>query len=178
MSEYNVQFTAESEDVVPFAQKFLTSQTFHALFREGMGLVEDVAAYLDGEGREHARSLTRMAALSYAAESMRLTTRLMQSASWLLVQRAVSEGEITSEQALTEKNRVRLTQMETTLAKETFEALPQELKDFIAHSLRLQERIKTLDLLMQGKPEETPALVSNPIAGQMDLLRSAFSLPS
>ena len=40
---------------------------------------------------------------------MRLTTRLMQIASWLLVQRAVAEGEITPDQALREKNRVRLT---------------------------------------------------------------------
>ena len=39
---------------------------------------------------------------------MRLTTRLMQIASWLLVQRAVAEGEITADQAQAEKNRVRL----------------------------------------------------------------------
>ena len=35
-----------------------------------------------------------MTALSYASESMRLTTRLMQLASWLLLQRAVAEGEL------------------------------------------------------------------------------------
>ena len=34
---------------------------------------------------------------------MRLTTRLMQLASWLLLQRAVNEGEITAENARTEK---------------------------------------------------------------------------
>jgi hypothetical protein len=33
---------------------------------------------------------------------MRLTTRLMQLASWLLIRRAVCEGELTPEQALEE----------------------------------------------------------------------------
>ena len=45
---------------------------------------------------------------SYASESMRLTTRLMQIASWLLLQRAVAEGEMTADQARSEKNQVRL----------------------------------------------------------------------
>ena len=38
---------------------------------------------------------------------MRLTTRLMQLASWLLVQRAVNEGEMTQDQAGQEKAKVK-----------------------------------------------------------------------
>ena len=76
--------------------------TFKALFKEGMTLVEDAAAYLDGPGRKEAKLLTRGDALAYASESMRLTTRLMQLASWLLLQRAVNEGELTFDQARTE----------------------------------------------------------------------------
>ena len=60
-----------------------------------MDLVGAAAAYLDGAGREQAQALPRPAALAYAVESMRLTTRLMQIASWLLLQRAVNEGELT-----------------------------------------------------------------------------------
>ena len=41
-------------------------------------------------------------------ESMRLTTRLMQVASWLLVQRAVNEGDMDPAQAEAEKHKVRL----------------------------------------------------------------------
>ena len=59
-----------------------------------MELVEETASYLDGEGRQESKLLSRNAALAYAAESMRLTTRLMQVASWLLVQRAVREGDM------------------------------------------------------------------------------------
>jgi regulator of CtrA degradation len=61
---------------VSFAQKLATSDAFKALFKEGMGLVESSAAYLDGPGRLEAKALPRIEALAYASESMRLTTRL------------------------------------------------------------------------------------------------------
>ena len=71
-----------------------------------MGLVEETAAYLDGPGRAASKRLSRAAALAYAGESMRLTTRLMQVASWLLVQRAVRDGEIQLTEAASEKYRL------------------------------------------------------------------------
>src|SRR5882762_2194224 len=75
-------------------QDFARSELFERTFQEGMELVEETAAYLDGGGRQDSKLLSRAAALAYASESMRLTTRLMQVASWLLVQRAVREGDM------------------------------------------------------------------------------------
>ena len=96
----------EAEDgAISFARGFVKSDAFMQLFREGMGLVEATAAYLDGEGRAESAALPREVSLTYATESMRLTTRLMQIASWLLVQRAVAEGEMSAEQARNEHNR-------------------------------------------------------------------------
>src|SRR5271156_70620 len=69
-------------------QDFAASELFERTFQEGMDLVEETAAYLDGGGREDSKLLSRNAALAYAAESMRLTTRLMKVASWLVGQRA------------------------------------------------------------------------------------------
>ena len=66
-------------------EDFARSELFDKTFEEGMELVEVCAAYLDGVGRQDSKLLSRNAALAYAAESMRLTTRLMQVASWLLV---------------------------------------------------------------------------------------------
>ena len=65
---------------------FARSELFERTFQEGMDLVEETAAYLDGGGRQESKLLSRNGALAYASESMRLTTRLMQVASWLLVQ--------------------------------------------------------------------------------------------
>ena len=72
---------------------------FDRTFDEGMALVEETARYLDGKGREEARALPRKAAMLYAGESMRVTTRLMQAASWLLVQRAVRDGDMERDDA-------------------------------------------------------------------------------
>src|ERR1700740_1899040 len=93
---------------VSFSERLANSQVFATLFRDGMALVEETASYLDGAGRQESKKLERSAALVYATESMRLTTRLMQLASWLLLHRAVKEGEMTLAQASKEKAKVKL----------------------------------------------------------------------
>src|SRR5262247_2005210 len=96
-------------EAVSFGERLASSQAFTDLFRDGMALVEETASYLDGPGRKESKRLERGAALAYATESMRLTTRLMQLASWLLLHRAVKEGEMTLSQANREKTKVKLT---------------------------------------------------------------------
>src|SRR3954471_264881 len=94
------------KSAVALGPRIVASGGFTMLYREGMALIEDVAAYLDGDGRTESRGLPREASFVYATESMRLTTRLMQLASWLLLQRAVNEGEISPENARQEKEKV------------------------------------------------------------------------
>ncbi|MFZ4530393.1 MAG: DUF1465 family protein [Alsobacter sp.] len=165
--------TATEPTAVSFATTFVTSEAFRALFREGMSLVEQTAAYLDGPGREESRNLPRLAALAYASESMRLTTRLMQLASWLLLQRAVAEGEMTPVQARQQKEKVRLSQQNSLTSPDSLESLPGDLRDLIAASLRLQDRIMHLDRLMEPGVSNAPQ-APNPVALQHMLLRSAF----
>lgn len=164
------------EEPVSFAQRLAASEAFKAMFREGMTLVEEAAAYLDGPGREEARTLPRSESLAYAAESMRLTTRLMQLASWLLLQRAVNEGELSTEQAISEKRKVRLTYQENAASPEIFPRLPETLRDLVCESLRLQARIIHLDQLLYIRPEPNPAYgAASPVAEQLNRLRAAFS---
>jgi regulator of CtrA degradation len=156
-----------------FGRSFVASEAFRAMFREGMALVEDTAAYLDGPGREESRRLPRQISLAYASESMRLTTRLMQIASWLLVQRALAEGEISPNQALAERNRVRLGVQETPTPVQEFEALPHTLKDLVAFSMRLHARILHLDRLI-AEDRKVPPPAESPVARQQGLLQLAF----
>jgi regulator of CtrA degradation len=158
---------------VSFADSFVSSDAFRSLFREGMGLVEATAAYLDGPGRDESKGLPRMSALAYASESMRLTTRLMQLASWLLLQRAVAEGELSPDQAKVQKEKVRLANQASTLSPDSLNELPDPLKDLINQSLRLQERIIHLDQQMEG-PLEQVIVEVNPVAQQHNLLLQAF----
>src|SRR5437016_10906277 len=96
MSDQHAPSTPWRAEVI---QDFARSELFQRTFQEGMDLVEETAGYLDGAGRQDSKLLSRNAALAYASESMRLTTRLMQVASWLLVQRAVREGHMPAEAA-------------------------------------------------------------------------------
>jgi len=163
---------------VSFAAKLAASDAFHEIFREGMGLVEETAAYLDGEGRQEAKALSRSLSRAYAAESMRLTTRLMQIASWLLFQRAVNEGEMTHRQSVSNRRRVKLQQQELASPPEQFQHLPERLRELSLLSVRLQVRILHLDKLLYGCAE-TPEIwlqqAASPVEVQLNLLREAFS---
>jgi regulator of CtrA degradation len=163
-------FRGETEPV-QFGERLAGSQAFMVLFREGMGLVEETAAYLDGEGRKEAKVLTRHAALSYATESMRLTTRLMQVASWLLLHRAVNEGEMSLVQARKEKARVKLGGI-STRDEETLRLLPQRLQDLIYRSIRVQDRVLRLDATIHGAPDAPTG--ANPVERQLGILKAAF----
>jgi regulator of CtrA degradation len=159
---------------VSFGAKFAQSDQFRTVFREGMALVEAAATYLDGDGRKEARKLQPPHSLAYATESMRLTTRLMQLASWLLIRRAVSEGELTLEQAFEEQRKIKLPVKGGDQPSRDFNALPPRLKELIEQSVKLQERIVRLDQMLGL--EQAPALgdADNPLSTHLSRLREAF----
>src|SRR5271154_4514410 len=157
---------------VSFSERLAGSQVFAALFRDGMGLVEETASYLDGSGRQESKKLERSAGLVYATESMRLTTRLMQLASWLLLHRAVKEGEMTLAQASKEKSKVRLAACDPGDAK-SIALLPGRLQELIGRSVRLQGEVRRLDATMHASTPVRVA-ISNPVERQMGLLKAAF----
>ena len=161
------------ESTIDFLAHFATSDQFTAVFKEGMGLVEETANYLDGPGRQEARGLDRHGSIAYATESMRLTTRLMQLASWLLLQRALHSGELTPEEAVSEKHRINLTDIGAGHALQGDELLPEPLRQLIQRSLRLHERIVKLDGMLNAKPEEQDS-EDNPVSNQMNRLAAAF----
>lgn len=162
-------------DPVRFGQSFVGSEAFKALFQEGMELVEETAAYLDGLGREESRHLQREVSVAYASESMRLTTRLMQVASWLLLQRALAEGEITFAQAQDEKARVRLYSQDTSTTITEYEALPARLRELIGLATRLHARILHLERLLTETQAAPRAPETNPVAAQLGMLERAFA---
>jgi regulator of CtrA degradation len=161
---------------VSFSERLASSQVFATLFRGGMALVEETASYLDGSGRQESKKLERSAGLVYATESMRLTTRLMQLASWLLLHRAVKEGEMTLAQANKEKAKVRLAACEPGDAK-SIALLPEKLQELIARSVKLQGDVRRLDATMHAAAPMRIA-VGNPVERQLGLLKAAFESDS
>jgi regulator of CtrA degradation len=133
-------------------ESFVGSEVFARLFKEGMMMVEEAAAYLEGPGRRAARNLSRRGALAYAAESMRLTTRLMHIASWLLVQRSVRRREMTPSEAAAHK--YSLGGRDTGAGRRFLGSaeLPEPLQNLISRSHRLYERAARLDDILYGRP--------------------------
>lgn len=163
-------FSANVETVNFFA-KFTASEQFEKVFKEGMSLVEETANYLDGAGRLDARVLDRHGAIAYATESMRLTTRLMQLASWLLLQRAIGAGELSVEDAHKENHRISLIDIGRGHDLAGAESLPDALKELVNRSLSLHERIQKLDSKINAQTP-TSQLTASPVSDQIDRLAS------
>ncbi len=154
-------------------QDFARSELFERTFQEGMDLVEETAGYLDGAGRQESKLLSRNAALAYASESMRLTTRLMQIASWLLVQRAVREGDMAPAAACEDRYRLAAEEVCRGSAEEAAEEdLPAGLLALLERSERLYERVRHLDrrMYVEAAQSERP----HPVLSQLDRLKTAL----
>lgn len=172
-----VESDAASHGVtVSFGERFQASEQFDQVFKEGMALVERTASYLEGPGRVEAKALKPPANVLYATESMRLTTRLLDLASWLLIRRAIKEGEMNEAEA--QKKRRNITLQGTARASHVqgLSELPQGLQDLIAESYALNERIVRLDRALKVNVEKVGAgpVLANPVGLQMDRLRVAF----
>jgi regulator of CtrA degradation len=158
-------------EAVCFGERLAASQAFANLFRDGMALVEETASYLDGPGRQESKKLERGSALAYATESMRLTTRLMQLASWLLLHRAVKEGEMSLAQASKEKAKIKVSVGEYN-DEHNMKLIPERLRTLVVRSKALQRSIRRLDATMHAAPMRVDR--GNPVERQLGLLRAAF----
>lgn len=173
--------TVENVVTVSFGEKYAASSAFDTIFREGMALVEETAAYLDGTGRQDSKQLKGATTLAFATESMRLTTRLMQLASWLLIRKAVNEGEMSREDAREERRKVRFSSIGRPAHVKDFDMLPPRLQSLVERSYALLDRIARLDQVICGEtPTHLPAAIApqaaNPLEVQHQRLHDAFQV--
>ncbi len=158
--------------LLSFRDKFISSRQFAQLYREGMDLVEETAEYLDRAGRLESKRLPAQASIAYTSESIKLTTRLTQLASWLLVRRAIAMGEITAAEAHTHRHKVTLV-AQSSMLPECFDELPETFKSLITESHRLYGRVLRLDpLLSEGYSAIDGA--ASPISPQIERIKLEF----
>jgi regulator of CtrA degradation len=159
---------------ISFGERFAASDQFDAIFKEGMALVEQTARYLDGPGRQEARKLRGPLSVLYATESMRLTTRLLELASWLMIRRALKSGEISAEEARAKRQRVKLKGPGRPSHVKGFVDLPEGLRQLIEQSFSLNDRIVQLDRAMEVAVGEATS-AENPVGAQVTRLQEAFA---
>lgn len=158
---------------IAFAPRLVASDGFLQLYGDGMALIEQVAEYLDGDGKEESRDLPREAALLYASESMKLTTRLMQMASWLLLQRAVKEGEISAESAEKERADVSFSAPDDVRGGPGWAELPIRFKDYVLRGDEVARRVANVEKAAASSVADLGD-APNSIGAQLNKLQAAF----
>jgi regulator of CtrA degradation len=110
--------------------------------------------------------------LAYATESMRLTTRLAQMATWLLARRAVYNGEELPN-AGTPNDPLLVPPLTRVAGSKGYDELPKTLKNLIDASHQLHRRIHEFDL-SDRNAEQTASADLNPVGQQVASLAAAF----
>jgi len=160
---------------ISFAERFANSQQFDHIFREGMALVEATANYLEGPGRRGAKAIGPVHAKLYASESMRLTTRLLELASWLVIRRALKAGEIGPEEARIKRRRLGLAAIGRPEHVQGYAELPARLRELIEASFALHDRIVLLDRALERAEPVVAEARANPVGEQVDRLSAALA---
>ena len=158
---------------VQFGERLAGSAQFDRLFTEGMALVEKTAAYLDNEGRGEAKRLQGPVSVAYATESMRLTTRLLEMASWLLIRRSLKNGEITVDEARAKRVRLKIGGSGRPSHNTHFDALPESLRKLVEESFQLTDRVLNLDRVIDPPAGDA----GDPVGDQRARLETVFGKP-
>lgn len=159
---------------VSFGDRLAASGHFDQIFKEGMALVERTAVYLDGAGRREAKTLGAGLGVVYATESMRLTTRLLEIAAWLLVRRSLRDGEISPEEARVKRRCIKLGTIGRPSHVKGYAELPQTLRNLIEESFALNDRIVRLDKALDVTTTHAPATAHNAVHAHMHRIEQAF----
>jgi regulator of CtrA degradation len=124
------------------------------VYDEGMSLVEEASAYFSEQGEIDKENLPPMAKTAFISESMRLTTRLTQMMSWLMLQRAVASGEVSFEEARKSEHRLRPQPREADIDDESRSLLPDALTNLVERSEHLYNRVERLETEFQSGNSE------------------------
>ena len=148
----------------------VTLDLFDRLFQDTMLLIERTITHLEREGRRDREGLSPGMVVTYAAESTRLTTQLMQSMAWLMVQKAVRSGELTAREAAMPHHRLGARRVCEGACTPGAHLLPPNLLTLLMDGRRLYDRVSRLDHFVFGHeaggtlPDRPhPAVIEGPV---------------
>jgi len=129
----------------------LTSRLIDSLYTEAMVLADEARSYFDDAGREDRIAMEPFVRVSFACESLKVTTRIMHIVAWLLTQRAVETGEIPTREGRRPERRLgHAAESDPAVVAK----MPDDAKRLIETSSELYARIKRID---EGVVAEEPA---------------------
>ena len=125
---------------------------FTRTYDEALDLIVEARNYMV-HNRPAARRSARLSGdnLRLSCEALRVTSRLTQVMAWLMLQRAVQDGEISAQEACDERNR--LSGQSVCLDESAVEDtdIPAGLRSLLTRSLSLYKRISRLEEMVVAR---------------------------
>ncbi|MBY7648951.1 MAG: DUF1465 domain-containing protein [Candidatus Liberibacter europaeus] len=159
---------------ISFMNKTVSFIRLKVLYEESMSLVEATSCYFDGDGRSLSKSLPRAASALYDSESICLTTRLMQMVSWILLQRALENREMSLEQVIMEKKKIKFDSSDPDFTITGWNDVPYFFRNLVERSIQLQNRIILLDKEIYSTNFDFISSKPNHVQTQIKLLEACF----
>lgn len=134
-------------------QLTLTPKLIDSLYAEAMALAEAARAYFDHVGQMDRKRLPPMDRVMFSCESLKITTRLMHSISWLLLRKAVQAGELDDVEALRPDRRLGRAAQTSADDSSRLKILPKQALKLALRSQDLHNRLARLEeKLLQDEP--------------------------
>lgn len=138
------------------AEVRITPRLIDSFYTEAMLLADETRAYFDDAGHGDREGLDPFTRVTFACESLKVTTRIMHIVAWLLTQRAVESGEIAFAEGRRPERRLGTAQESD---PQTVARLPAAAQRLINASGDLYSRVKRLDEgnVVADSPPQSPA---------------------
>jgi regulator of CtrA degradation len=124
---------------------------FRRTYDETMDLMVEARNYMAYVERRERSRAGAVAGLRMSCEAMRVTSRLTQVMAWLMMRRAVHEGEVSHEEAMAEQYRLSGADVCLDESFAADETLPGGLRSLMDRSLRLYVRVARLEEQMLSR---------------------------
>lgn len=124
---------------------------FRRTYDEALNLMVEARNYMAYVERRERERADAVAGLRMSCEAMRVTSRLTQVMAWLMMQRAVHEGELAADEALAEVNRLSGGEVCLDDSFSADQSLPNGLRSLLDRSFRLYQRVARLEEQMVGR---------------------------
>ncbi|MFZ2995132.1 DUF1465 family protein [Sphingobium sp.] len=154
-----------------FLDRGLHRRLVDGLYLEAMIMADEARSYFDGGSALDDGIADPLRRVSFACESLKVTTRLMHIIAWLLSQRAWQRGEIGDADLADDKYRLgRAAETDTALSN----GFPFAARSLIEGSQELYDRVGRLQdrMDMMLCPASVPD--ANPARALLDRLHTAF----
>jgi regulator of CtrA degradation len=126
----------------PDAEARITPRLIDAFYTEAMLLADEARSYFDDAGHKDREPLDPFTRVTFACESLKVTTRIMHIVAWLLTQRAIESGEIQYGEGRRPERRLGNAQASDL---EAVSRLPAAARRLVNASTDLYARVQRLD---------------------------------